>query len=274
MQIFGTSICATEGCKVVAQYVRYGDISILLIGLVAFSLLALFSALSRYRNKAVTEQYINYILIVSLTCEGFFTGYQTFHIHTPCLLCLIIFGLLVILGIIRLLAGEKELIAGFASLAAVFGLFYLVLPAGVTVNVPEKERLILFYSKDCKHCSEVLIELEKNNIPIKHVEINGYAGLLKNLGIEDVPTLLVNDQYQKVFLTGKNAISRYLTACARVKKETEKPVTKKKSGKETDPSKKNDAGMTLNIFTQQDIFSRPGETAPDAGLCKEDEICK
>ena len=48
MQFFGKSICFTEGCKVVSQQVRYGEISILLIGLATFALLALFSALNRY----------------------------------------------------------------------------------------------------------------------------------------------------------------------------------------------------------------------------------
>ena len=274
MQIFGRSICVAEGCKIAAQHARYGDISLLLIGLATFSLLTVFSILNRRHNKALPELCINYLLIVSLACEGFFIGYQVFHIHTTCFFCLIIFGLLVILGIIRLLAGEKELIAGFASLTAVFSLLYLVLPTGASVNLPENERLILFYSKDCKHCSEVITELEEKKITVKHLEVNGYAGLLKNLGIVDVPTLLVNDPYQKVFLTGKNAISRYLTACAGVKKEAETPVTKKISGKERDPSKMIDTGMSLDIFTQNDIFSRPGETAPAAGLCKEDEICK
>jgi hypothetical protein len=134
MQAFGKSICPTEGCKVVAEHVRYGDLSILLIGLATFSLLALFSGLGLYTNRVGLERYINPLLIVSLACEGFFTGYQAFSIHTPCLFCLIIFGIIVILSVLRLAAGEKDLFTGFAALAAVFSMLYLVLPAGVTVD--------------------------------------------------------------------------------------------------------------------------------------------
>jgi len=31
LQLFGKSICATEGCKVVAQYTRFGDLTMVLL---------------------------------------------------------------------------------------------------------------------------------------------------------------------------------------------------------------------------------------------------
>ena len=95
---------------------------------------------------------------------------------------------------------------------------------------------------------------------------------LKNMGIENVPTLMVNDPYQKIFLTGKEAIDRYLLACttstaggnrahqkARVKKTAPVP-----SG----------SGATIDIFNQPGFLTAPTPSAADDGMCKEDEICK
>ena len=151
MQLFGKSLCYTEGCKLVSQQVRFGDISILLIGLSTFSLLTFFSAQSLYRGRKNYENYSNILLVASLAAEGFFAGYQAFSIHRACLLCLIIFSLIVILGILRLLSGEREMLAGFAALAAVFCMLYLILPVARTLHLPADNRLILFYSKDCRH---------------------------------------------------------------------------------------------------------------------------
>jgi len=274
MQLFGKSICQAEGCKVVAQHVRYGDLSILFIGIVTFSLLALLSFLHLYLNKKGLDPLINLILIVSLACEGFFTGYQAFAIHTPCVLCLIILGIMVTLGLLRLLAGETALIAGFMSLAAVFSMFYLVLPATKTVVLPDQDRLILFYSKECKHCAEIMKEFEEHKMPVKHVEVNGYAAYLKSMGIEHVPTLYVNSQYQKIFITGKDAIRRYLFTCSEASKTAEKSRQKVNSGKTRKPKQAEDMGVTLDIFSPQGILLQPDIPVSDNGMCKEDEVCK
>jgi hypothetical protein len=272
MHFFGKSICPTEGCKVVAEHVRYGDLSILLIGLATFSLLALFSGLGLYANRPGLERYINPVLIISLACEGFFTGYQAFSIHTPCLLCLIIFGVIVILGFLRLASGEKEMVTGFAAFAAVFSMLYLVLPAGGTVDLPKDARLILFYSKDCKHCSEIMEDLKERKISASHLIVTDYAGFLKSMGIEHVPTLMVNDPYQKIFLTGKDAIRRYLAACSEAKEEQGKTAPKPKTGKAAAPAR--DTGVTIDIFGSPDLLSAPARSAADSGMCKEEEICK
>jgi hypothetical protein len=273
MQFFGASICPTEGCKVVAEHVRYGDLSILLIGFATFSLLALFSGLGLFANRAVNPRYGNAVLIVALACEGYFTGYQAFAVHTPCLFCLVIFGIIVLLGCLRLVAGEWDLIAGFAACAAVFGMLYLVPPAGGSVDLPKGERLVLFYSKDCKHCAEIKKELEENRTAVTHLAVAEYAEFLKNMGIEHVPTLMVNDPYQKIFLTGKDAIRRYLAACAEPERvpETRPGKGKSKAGTSASPP---EAGAVIDIFSMPELLSGPGSTAAQDGMCREEEICK
>jgi uncharacterized membrane protein len=275
-QYYGTSICYTEGCKLVSQQVRFGDISILLIGLVTFALLTALSAKGLYGAKTDFGRYINIIMVASLASEGFFAGYQAFSLHRACLFCLVLFTLIVILGILRFLSGEREMLAGFASLATVFSLFYLIMPVGMTLSLPTENRLILFYSKECKHCAEIIKELEDRKITVTHLQAPEYAAFLKSMGIDKVPTLYVNDPYQKTLLTGTEAIRRYLIACTAPAKPTEKTKKKTSSGKADGPVKadKGNIDMPVDIFSQPGILNPPGETTPADGMCKEDEICK
>ena len=273
MQSFGKSICVTEGCKMTAQYARFGDISILLIGFVTFFSVAALTLLNRSARKAGIERLINLILIVALTGEGFFMGFLAFRIHTFCLFCFIVFCFMVTLGVLRVLSGERDVVAGFATLAAVFLMHYLILPAGVTVNLPAKDRLILFYSKDCRHCSEIIKELDEKKIAVTHLPVSEYGGILKNVGIDIIPTLMVNDPNQKVFLTGKEMIRRYLVSCTETKKPEQKAGQKKQAGKAAARPAR-DTGVTLDIFNQPGLLTMPSQSAPDAGMCKEEEICK
>ena len=135
LRYFSKSVCSAVGCKLVARYARFGDISILLIGLLTFSLLIACTIMSSYFNKTAFGEYINLILIVSLACEGHFTGFQAFRIHMPCKFCLTVFGFIFTLGLLRVLQGEREIITGFAAMAGVFSLCYLILPVESTVQV-------------------------------------------------------------------------------------------------------------------------------------------
>jgi len=274
MQSFGKSICQTEGCKVVAQYVRYGDISILLIGLVTFSFLALLSFRELYLNKPGAGPFINLVLIVSLACEGFFTGYQAFSIHTPCLFCLIIFAFIGVLSIIRLLAGEREIIAGLLSLAAVFSMLYLVLPAGAPVSLPTSDRVVLFFSKDCKHCTEVIRHLAEKKIEVKHLDVKGYSAFLKSMGIDTVPTIMVNALNQRLFLSGKDAILNYLCRCSPSGDACD-DIGKSTRSDGTAPTvvSSQGTGTAIDIFNQPSFLNGPVSSDED-GMCKQDEVCK
>jgi hypothetical protein len=275
LQSFGRSICANVGCKVVAHSARFGDISILLVGLLTFSLLIVFAIMSRYFYRPVSEKYINFTLIVSLACEGFFTGYQAFRVYTPCIFCLIVFGLLVTLGLLRLLSKEQEVIVGFVAMAAVFSLFYLILPAENMVTIPDHEQLVLFYSKDCKYCAQVMKELEESKIPADHVLVTGYSVFLKGMGIEHVPTLYVNNKNEKIFLTGKDEIERYLTSRATAIKATNKPnKVALHAQKTTSSAEKGGVASTNDHFGLHDKSLKMMFPPSEEGMCKENEKCQ
>jgi hypothetical protein len=271
MQSLGASICVTEGCAVVAQHTRFGDRSILLIGLATFAALTVLSGVRRFAGDARSGRLINLILVVSLACEGFFTGYQAFYVTTACLFCLIIFGFMALLGTVRLLAGETDMIAGFAAFAAVFSLLYLVLPAGGSADFPKDERLVLFYSPDCRHCAEVKGEIEKQGISANLQLVAPYASFLKGMGIEHVPTLYVNTPSQKAFLTGKDSILNYLLCERKGTEKRQSPVLRNK-----------DAGTSRTGRPQEPLDplipllppDQPFPPLTDEGACKENAECK
>ena len=95
-----------------AQLARFGDLSMILVGFVALTFLALLSGLNRKKQSGLLDFAINLALIAALAAEGFFVGYQVFWLTEVCLLCLSVFGIFVSLGLLRLLGGWKEAAGG------------------------------------------------------------------------------------------------------------------------------------------------------------------
>jgi hypothetical protein len=273
LQLFGKSICATEGCKVVAQFTRFGDLTMVLLGLGTVALITVLAAQEMRSVSARSERVINFLLVVSLAGEGFFVGYQLFRLDAICVFCLGVFGIFVVLGGLRILSGQREVIAGFGALLAVLVLFYLILPAGGTA-LPRDAKYILFYSADCRYCSEIRKELDEKKIDVRHVEIQEYAATLKNLGIEHVPTLMVNGPQEKIFLTGTDAIRRHLLACEQAQPAPPKEQasrTAPRSGK-TQATSDQGAG-SLVPFSPGGGSNLIFSPLPDTGICKEDVKC-
>jgi len=226
------------------------------------------------KTSATGDRIINVLLIAALAGEGFLAGYQLFLLHTVCVFCLSVLGIYVVLSLLRVLAGHREVLAGFGALLAVLVLFSLLLPAGGSA-LPLDQRYVLFYSPDCRHCSEIRSELEHQRIAALHVEVKEHAATLKNLGIEHVPTLMVNGPYEKVFLTGTEAIRRYLATCGSDRVPARKTAVRTRSvGPASGPTGTALPKGTLNFFpspgTLGQIFSPP----TDSGLCKEDAKCE
>jgi len=244
-----------------------------LLGLGTVALITVLAAQEMRSVSVRSERVINFLLVVSLAGEGFFVGYQLFRLDVVCVFCLGVFGIFVVLGGLRILSGQREVIGGFGALLAVLSLFYLILPAGGTA-LPRDAKYILFYSADCKYCSEIRKELDEKKIDVRHVEIQEYAATLKNLGIEHVPTLMVNGPQEKIFLTGTDAIRRYLLTCEQALPAPQKeqtPRTAPRSGR-TQATSDQGAG-SLVPFSPGGGSSLIFSPLPDTGICKEDTKC-
>jgi glutaredoxin len=233
------------------------------LGLVTF--LAIFISFKLYLNNEKIEKldkanFYNtlnsYILIISLASEGFFTGYQAFRLFVPCYFCLIIFAIIMVLSFVKLIKGSKEMIAGFGSFIGVFILFYLVLPVGTVGKVPDGQ-LTVFYSENCKHCKELMNELEERKIQIPHILIDDNPNFLKNVGIDKVPVLFVNLPGEKRFIIGLSNIKAYIFPP--VEKKEEKKVVKKK----VDIKKQEERKSILDLAPTSPFLN------PPEGVCDE-----
>jgi glutaredoxin len=272
LQFLGTSICASEGCKIVARQTRFGDISIILLGLVTLLLITVLSGWNIRSPRVGRENFLNFILVVSLAGEGFFSGFQIFRLGAWCPFCLTVLGILTVLGMLRILSGHREVLAGYASLIALILLFYLVLPAGGP-PLPQDQKIVLFYSHDCKYCSEIREELEKNNVEFAPLLVKEYSSTLRSLGVEQVPTLLINGPYQKTLLIGREAIRRYLLSLAsqgaapeKQNREIQVPPEAKNDSR---PREKEPAYLFDPSRSLDQIF----HPKPDEGVCPQDEKC-
>ncbi len=272
LQFSGTSLCATEGCKIVAQQTRFGDVSIVLLGLLTLLLITALSGWNLRTPHIGRENFLNLILVVSLAAEGFFSGFQLFRLGTWCAFCLTVLGILTALGILRILSGHREVLAGFSSLIALVLLFYLVLPAGGP-PLPQGQKIVLFYTQDCKYCSEIREELEKNNVQFAHLLVKEYSATLKSLGVEQVPTLLINGPYQKTLLTGREAIRRYLPSLTFKGIAPEKQTGEAKTPPEAKvnglPPEKEPANLFVPSGGPDQIFN----PKPDEGACSQEKKC-
>jgi len=210
MQLNSSSICGTEGCRVVADHARYGDMAMLLPGIAVFSVLTFLSGIDLFLHEKRFDFIINVVLMVSIIAEGFLVGYQAFRVYTPCMFCLSVFAVFIVLGIIRILGGHKDVIPGFAGFVIIFSLFYLVLPTSNNCDCIGNNSLVLFYSKNCPHC-ETIKELCKDcDQQVSEFPAEEHSGFLKNMNIDEVPVLLVNGKTEKRILIGEVAISKYL----------------------------------------------------------------
>jgi glutaredoxin len=259
----------------VAQQTRFGDVSIVFLGLAVLALLSVLAAQSLRRPSEPRQNFMDLVLSAALAGEGFFTGYQVFWIQTLCVFCLSVLGIMTALGVLRLLDGRRAVLAGFASFAVLLGFSYLILPPAGGVTLPSEQQMVLFYTPDCKHCAEIKEEIAKNKLDVAPVLVKEYSATLKNLGIEHVPTLFVNGPYEKLLLTGKDAIRRYLASCRPGRTEPEKAAAKPaaKRAERKDPTPPAKDLPPLQFFTPLGSPNQLLSPVPDEGLCKEEQKC-
>jgi glutaredoxin len=274
LQVVGRSVCVAGGCGLVARLARFGDLPMILMGGVALAFLASLSGLNRRRRSGLVDSAINLALIAALAAEGFLVGYQVFWLPELCPLCLSVFGILFLLGLLRLAAGWKEAGAGFLAFAVVLCFVGIVLPPRGPA-LPADKKMILFYSPDCPHCSEIKEAIAKTNLNITPVLVKEYTETLKNLGVDSVPTLFVNGRYEKLILTGKEAIGRYLAAC-QTSGIAPAAVPGARSSNKGASNRSGDSGALLPVLplSPWGAANQAFNPAGDEGVCKEEQKCE
>ncbi len=199
-----SSICTTQGCLLVAQSVRFSDSIIIFAGFLVFSLLFL---LSLSKNETL-QKIVDALIVISLSAEGIFVGYQLFRIKHICLFCLSVFALFVILALIRLVQRRYFVLTGFASFVTVLGLCYMLKPSAAPVIATKP--LVLVYKPTCSHCEKVIEEARKKHVNIYTVKAGSCLDLLRMLNINEVPVLIANKKGRREIIVGEENIIQYL----------------------------------------------------------------
>jgi uncharacterized membrane protein len=210
-----SSLCTSEGCRIVAEQARFGTISILLLGLALFAALTLLTLVKSTHWRKYCEGAISTILIAACAAEGFLVGYQIFRLHTPCAFCLAVCAIVVTLGIVWMVAGHKEILSGGICFLAIVSLFYLITPLTTASNDWKSlciadEELILFHDDDCPSCKYIENTCTECNIKVIKVDAQNYLDFLSCLNISRLPVLLVNKDDEKTILVGTTRIEEYL----------------------------------------------------------------
>ncbi len=202
--LFHKSICSTEGCRIVAESVRFSDAIIVFTGLSVFLLLFL---LSFCRNKTC-QKLIDALLITALSAEGVFVGYQLFRVKTICIFCITVFFTFVILTLIRSMK-RTFVLTGFLSFASVLFVMFMLKPVGAS-NVSFNATYTIIYKEGCPHCEKVMKKAEEKGIDFKKVNAQECISFLKSLNIKEVPVLVVNEKAQKIIVIGDKNIENFL----------------------------------------------------------------
>ncbi len=174
----GVSICPTEACHIVGEYVRIGESNLVLMGFVFLLILWLVYFFARRYNRAWLWGLATILIMGALSFDGSLMGFQFLVIQEPCLLCIIVacclFLILALFALVRkkaflFILGLAVWIAGGAA----GGILHP--PATSAENSPDLEdtgaiqwshpgakdwpRFHFFFSLHCPHCTEILLHL-------------------------------------------------------------------------------------------------------------------
>lgn len=173
------SLCKTEACDIVSQYLTISEPLLISFGTIFFWLLSLvFYFSARYPSKL---KYVPYLLLApALAFDGCLIGFQIFSIEQKCMLCISVAALLFVVTILYCLKQKTYFLIVLFSLVwlASFSVNkFLTLPPpqsayskmtffsveGMQNEDKEiKQRLTLIISLNCQHCSEVVHFLSEN----------------------------------------------------------------------------------------------------------------
>lgn len=174
----GSSLCQTSGCKVVGDFLRFGESILVAIGALFFLLLTILIILVRNLNRPWVWLVLYILLFGALAFDGALLGYQFIGVQEKCLLCLMV-GLGLGLTILVLAWERSSLFIAFCGLTVFMAGFSANSILKVTPNIPcleetafvrkeaqiknPKLNLYLYFSLHCGHCMKVLANLAVNS---------------------------------------------------------------------------------------------------------------
>ena len=240
--IVGSSICPTQGCKVVEGLTIIPPLSLNILGLLFFQAVFWTSGLLE-KKVFYWVNPLGVMLLCGLAFDSTLLAYQINVAQAFCGYCLIIFGFVLLLN---LLNGRKQVILSLTIMGVILFSFSILsfIPGGrvsetfslkraayglKSCSAPTKEIYLLFSSK-CIHCQSILQSLDQCNScdlyfnPIDDIEKLDIAGIELNegfsarinshiltvLGIDMIPVLVAKRPDSYRIIKGEKNILNYI----------------------------------------------------------------
>ncbi len=238
----GNILCLNDGCEVVEKLTNVPPIAFNMAGSLYFMTIffALWQSARGIRGWLSLAQVL---LLAGMAAEGVLVCFQQYIAQVFCSYCLIILS---IIGVLNILMGWRQVLASIAVFGSVVLAFSSLqftpysdaggasLERGVyghlALNTSSGEELSLFFSSTCPHCEDVIQTIDAdftcnlNFNPIDRLEEKPLSGIilnseyfpdknmryLKELGIAEIPVLVVKGDRELRVLKGKQMILEFL----------------------------------------------------------------
>jgi len=197
-----TSICGSEGCKLAGQLLNFPSLYLNFMGLAAVAVILILGWLSLKRPEFEALFFV--ALYAAIGFETIMFAYQFLVNPEPCIFCGGVYGGLLL---IALASRPRWLLYALPIIVALW-------VALSTLAIPKNMELIsadgtyLIHSETCPHCKKVKAYFAEHKIPYRPIDVHTANArfLLKNLGINEIPVLLIRDHMRTSIFKGDKPI--------------------------------------------------------------------
>ncbi len=197
-----TSICGSTGCKLAGQLLNFPSIYLNFMGLAAVAAILILGFLSL--KHPGWEKLFFVGLYAAIGFETIMFAYQFLVNPEPCVFCGGVYGGLLL---IALVSRPMYLLYALPAIASLW-------VALATLAIPKNTALItengtyLIHSETCPHCKKVKAWFADHNITWHPIDVHtaNARSLLKNLGIDQIPVLILHDKEANRILVGDKPI--------------------------------------------------------------------
>jgi len=202
-----TSLCGEVGCKLAGELLRFNPLYLNYLGMGAvFTLLILgyFSLKSK-----ILERLFFIVLYSAIAFETTIIGYQFIANPEPCIFCLGIYSLLLLIAAFGHFKRFAAVLA--VTISIFFGLNTLAISKNKTYTV--NDGLYLIQSASCGHCKKVKKYFKKNNIEYTPISVNEVSArsFLKFVNISSIPVAVIKNKNGVRLIKGDKDIITYYT---------------------------------------------------------------
>ncbi len=226
--------CPAEGCKVVGSFATYGEIPILLAGIVLFALLVVNGIWCCFHGERIDRinkflscfditphRVVIILLASSFALEGYLVAVQYFAARAFCPFCMSVFAVIVLTAIFYEFYTRSMVIPLVSAvfIATFLGSVFVSPTRSDIISLPDlvesqirkgspSGTFYLIYGQDCSHCEDIIGYCKEFNgdIDVRLCPVEKSKPLLDALDIDSVPTMVINTPDHVEIIVGSSKI--------------------------------------------------------------------